>query len=95
MVRTVLTYDKPYETGLYPRPVLASSMGVTIRKPTARQCEDCGREEVWNDATGTWRVTRDDDGDRIVGDVYCIHEWDINGTFVPVETDDATDADAA
>ena len=38
-------------------------MGVTIRKPTARQCEDCGRKEVWNDATSTWRVARDDDGD--------------------------------
>jgi hypothetical protein len=62
-------------------------MGVTIRKPTARQCEDCGRREVWNDATSTWQVARDDDGERAVGEVYCIHEWDINGTFVPIERD--------
>jgi hypothetical protein len=69
-------------------------MGVTIRKPTARQCEDCGRREVWNDATGTWQVARDDDGDRVVGRVYCIHEWDINGTFVPIEMDGADTVDA-
>jgi len=68
-------------------------MGVTIRKPTARQCEDCGRREVWNDATGTWHIAVDDDGDRRTGEVYCIHEWDINGAFVPIETDrDSADA---
>ncbi|MEF8856000.1 MAG: HEWD family protein [Haloplanus sp.] len=71
-------------------------MGVTIRKPTARQCENCGRKEVWNDATGTWRVARDDDGERIAGNVYCIHEWDINGTFVPIEMEgNVADADVA
>jgi hypothetical protein len=59
-------------------------MDVTIRKPTERECEKCGRREVWNDATGTWRVAVGDD--RRVGEVYCIHEWDINGTFVPVES---------
>jgi hypothetical protein len=63
-------------------------MGVTIRKPTERECEECGRREVWNDATGTWRVAVTDD-DRLAGDVYCIHEWDINGTFVPIESDGA------
>jgi len=69
-------------------------MGVTIRKPTARQCEDCGRQEVWNESTGTWRVARED-GERIAGNVYCIHEWDINGTFVPLEVDgDVADVDA-
>jgi len=69
-------------------------MGVTIRKPTDRQCEDCGRQEVWNDTTSTWQVARDDDdGERLAGRVYCIHEWDINGTFVPIESShDAVDA---
>ena len=67
-------------------------MDATIRKPTERECEKCGRGEVWNDATGTWRVAVDD-GNRRVGEVYCIHEWDINGTFVPIETD-RVDADA-
>ncbi|WP_435068387.1 HEWD family protein [Haloplanus sp. C73] len=68
-------------------------MGVTIRKPTERQCERCGRQEVWNDTTSTWRVARDDDGERHTGRVYCIHEWDINGTFVPLESNtDAADA---
>ncbi|WP_248898075.1 HEWD family protein [Haloplanus halobius] len=68
-------------------------MDIRIRKPTVRECEKCGRRERWNDATGTWRLDTDDEGDRIAGDVYCIHEWDINGTFVPIETDDA-DAEA-
>jgi hypothetical protein len=63
-------------------------MGVTIRKPTERRCEACGRREVWNDATCTWRVAVED-GERVVGEVYCIHEWDINGSFVPLEKDTA------
>ncbi|WP_338738467.1 HEWD family protein [Haloplanus salilacus] len=67
-------------------------MDITIRKPTERECEACGRREVWNDATGTWRVAVAND-DRRVGNVYCIHEWDINGTFVPIESD-GVDADA-
>jgi hypothetical protein len=61
-------------------------MNERIRKPTERECEDCGRREVWNDATCTWRIAVDD-GERRVGNVYCIHEWDINGTFVPLERD--------
>ncbi|MFB6195785.1 MAG: HEWD family protein [Haloplanus sp.] len=69
-------------------------MGVTIRKPTSRECERCGRTEVWNSETATWRIAVED-GERRVGDVYCIHEWDINGTFVPIELDDANaDAEA-
>jgi hypothetical protein len=68
-------------------------MGVTIRKPTVRRCEDCGRREIWNDTTNTWQVARDDDGRRVVGGVYCIHEWDINGSFVPIES--AGDGDPA
>lgn len=68
-------------------------MGVTIRKPTDRECENCGRQEVWNDTTGTWRVARTDDDERLTGRVYCIHEWDINGTFVPLESNlNAADA---
>ncbi|WP_101297432.1 HEWD family protein [Halegenticoccus soli] len=53
-----------------------------LRRPTERICERCGRREVWED--GSWRVAVDD-GERRAGSVYCIHEWDINGTFLPIE----------
>jgi hypothetical protein len=64
-------------------------MGAHIRKPTARQCEDCGRREIWNETTCTWRIAVTDDDERLVGNPYCIHEWDINGTFVPLKRDPA------
>ncbi|MXR42187.1 hypothetical protein GRX01_12660 [Halobaculum sp. WSA2] len=54
-------------------------MAARIRRPRARTCERCGREERLDDATGSWVVA---DG---TGEVYCIHEWDINGSFVPFE----------
>ncbi|MFC4356595.1 HEWD family protein [Halobium salinum] len=53
-----------------------------LRRPTDRTCERCGREEMWRD--GSWRVA-EVDGERRVGSVYCVHEWDINGTFVPFD----------
>jgi hypothetical protein len=58
--------------------------GVTIRKPTERRCERCGRVEVWNEEECRWRVARRD-GELLSGNVYGLHEWDINGTFVPFE----------
>lgn len=56
-------------------------MGV-LRKPDARTCELCGRSEVWD---GGWRIA-EEDGKRLTGNTYCIHEWDITGEFTPVET---------
>ncbi|SHH22551.1 HEWD family protein [Halobaculum gomorrense] len=56
-------------------------MSARIRRPRARVCERCGREERFDAATGSWVVG--DGGD--VGEVYCIHEWDINGSFVPFD----------
>jgi len=56
-------------------------MTVRLRHPTERTCERCGREERFDETTGSWVVA---DGDA-VGGVYCIHEWDINGSFVPFE----------
>ncbi|QZP38524.1 HEWD family protein [Halobaculum magnesiiphilum] len=61
-------------------------MAERIRRPRARVCERCGREERFDDATGSWVVA-----DDAVGAVYCIHEWDINGSFVPFE-DGASEA---
>ncbi len=67
--------------------VTNGSTTVEIRRPEARACERCGRREEW--AGGTWRV-------RETGDCFCVHEWDINGSFVPFrfsdgESDDADD----
>ncbi|EMA60290.1 HEWD family protein [Halorubrum kocurii] len=53
-------------------------MSVTITPPEERKCELCGREERWDDDADGWRITDDP------GNVYCIHEWDINGTFTPL-----------
>jgi hypothetical protein len=59
-----------------------------LRTPTRRTCERCGRVERWDAVKTTWRVA-EADGDRQVGSAYCIHEWDINGTFAPFEDDGA------
>jgi hypothetical protein len=55
-----------------------------LRKPDERECERCGRTEVWDDDHDTWRVPDPDDAGA-VGDVHCVHEWDIDGSFRPIE----------
>ncbi|WP_049987459.1 HEWD family protein [Halobellus rufus] len=60
-------------------------MAPTLRFPTERTCERCGRTEVWAEDVGSWQLAAEDDAS--VGSPYCIHEWDINGTFVPFEPD--------
>jgi hypothetical protein len=66
----------------------------TLRKPDERECERCGRREIWDDEHDTWRVATDDpdaadaastDDAGVVGDVHCVHEWDIDGSFRPIE----------
>lgn len=57
-------------------------MSTDLRTPDRRECERCGRVEVWEDAH--WRIHETDDGGR-VGDPFCIHEWDINGSFPPFD----------
>ncbi|MFD1567989.1 HEWD family protein [Halolamina litorea] len=47
-----------------------------LRTPERRTCERCGRVERHDGADG-WRAAR-------VGEIHCIHEWDIDGAFVPV-----------
>jgi len=59
-------------------------MGTKLRTPEERTCERCGREERWDEDDRVWRIVRED-GEPKVGDVYCIHEWDITGTFTPIE----------
>lgn len=52
--------------------------------PTERTCEQCGRHDVWDDGTGTWRIATDD-GEKAAGDRFCLHEWDINGNYSPLQ----------
>jgi hypothetical protein len=51
--------------------------------PTERTCERCGRQETWNAGDTTWCIV-EDDGEKRIGDPYCLHEWDINGTYNPL-----------
>lgn len=54
-------------------------MSSVIRVPDERKCLECGRSEVWDEEAENWVV----EGDA-VGNVYCIHDWDITGEFTPV-----------
>ncbi|MFW6385171.1 MAG: HEWD family protein [Halodesulfurarchaeum sp.] len=54
-------------------------MNVEIRRPVKRTCIRCGREERWDDDATAWQVANE------VGEVFCIHDWDITGDFTPVE----------
>jgi hypothetical protein len=56
---------------------------VSLRRPEVRICERCGRRERWDQQLRGWVVATLDET-AAVGDVYCIHEWDINGTFATV-----------
>jgi hypothetical protein len=52
--------------------------------PTDRTCERCGRSETWDNDRSSWTIVEESDGKR-VGDVYCLHNWDINGAYNPIE----------
>lgn len=56
---------------------------VTVTPPDERECERCGRHEVWDDDRETW-VVADVDDEEAVGTVHCVHEWDVNGTYSPI-----------
>ncbi|MFB6163482.1 MAG: HEWD family protein [Halococcoides sp.] len=58
---------------------------VEIDPPDERTCERCGREDVWDDERDTWAI-RTEDGDKRVGNPHCLHEWDINGAYSPVDS---------
>lgn len=61
----------------------------TISPPTERECERCGRRDVWDDDAGVWTIQRDDDGEPIAGEPYCVHDWDIHGSYSPLAEDDS------
>lgn len=68
-------------------------MSAEIVPPTKRTCERCGRTDVWDEAAQNW-VIADVDGERQVGNKHCIHEWDINGQYNPIEGKQNAGADA-
>jgi len=50
----------------------------TIIPPGERECECCGRRDVWDDEAEGWLIENGSPADA-----YCIHEWDINGRYNP------------
>lgn len=50
--------------------------------PKERQCDRCGRRDVWDDGSGHWKIALED-GEPQAGDGFCIHEWDVNGSYNP------------
>jgi len=58
--------------------VVGWAMSADLVPPGERECVRCGRREAWDEDVATWAV----DGEA-VGEVHCVHEWDINGTYSP------------
>jgi hypothetical protein len=56
---------------------------MAIEPPTERECERCGRQDEWDDDEGTWVIV-ESDGEKVAGSPYCLHEWDITGTYNPL-----------
>lgn len=54
-----------------------------IVPPRERECERCGRRDVWDDETEHWTIAVED-GERRIGEPACVHEWDINGQYNPI-----------
>lgn len=59
-------------------------MGIQLRRPTERTCELCDRREKWDENVDGWQIARED-GEKQVGEPHCIHEWDITGSFNPID----------
>ena len=57
---------------------------VTIVPPSERTCERCGRTEVWDEDEQTFVAARVD-GEKRRGKPHCLHEWDINGEYNPLQ----------
>ncbi|WP_336327804.1 HEWD family protein [Halovenus sp. HT40] len=52
-----------------------------IEPPTERTCERCGRVEEWDEDQQTFVAASDDS----LGQPHCLHEWDINGQYNPLQ----------
>ncbi len=44
--------------------------------------------DIWDEEQGKWTI-QVEDGERLVGDRHCIHEWDINGHYSPITNTEA------
>ncbi|PSQ37418.1 hypothetical protein BRD05_00615 [Halobacteriales archaeon QS_9_70_65] len=62
-------------------------MDAEIVPPDRRRCQCCGRTDVWDESAGKWVIAAEN-GERRVGDKHCIHEWDINGQYNPIDRGD-------
>lgn len=55
----------------------------SIEPPTERICERCGRKDIWDEDSETW-VAATEGGTQRVGTAYCLHVWDISGSYNPI-----------
>ena len=53
-----------------------------LTPPTKRECDRCGRRDVWDEETANWTIAVED-GELKEGNSFCIHEWDVNGSYNP------------
>ncbi|HET7325539.1 MAG TPA: HEWD family protein [Halococcus sp.] len=51
-------------------------MSESLVPPTERECERCGRRDVWDTAAENWTI-------EDTGLIHCVHEWDISGSYNP------------
>jgi hypothetical protein len=58
----------------------SSQAMVELDPPTERECQHCGRRDVWDPDAEGWRIRNE----ARAGDPFCIHEWDINGAYHPI-----------
>lgn len=72
---------------------LVGDVSANIVPPERRTCQLCGRIDVWDEEVENWVIAAVD-GERRVGNKHCIHEWDINGRYNPVEGKPDVNADA-
>ncbi|MFC7028111.1 HEWD family protein [Halomicroarcula sp. GCM10025324] len=54
-----------------------------IVPPRERVCERCGRHDVWDEGKSSW-IIASAEGEKEFGSPYCLHEWDISGTYNPL-----------
>ncbi|MFB6112331.1 MAG: HEWD family protein [Halobacteriaceae archaeon] len=48
-----------------------------LEAPSERTCRRCGRADRYDSTAGVWRIVDNS------GEPFCLHVWDINGSYVP------------
>lgn len=54
-----------------------------VTPPDRRVCVRCERVEAWSEQHRTW-VVQSSETDTGKGTPYCVHEWDITGSYNPL-----------